>query len=121
MITEHMAKIEIDTGLSAVCAWCEHWHNGKGRRGMASCDVAGCGGPSVMRSFPMYTGPRYSDLHSFCFICGKEAEACVEMNGRMLGVCNRMGPENETCMDKLRNMLKRRRVIAKETVVPVVK
>jgi hypothetical protein len=70
--------------------------------------------------FPMYKGIMEGKLHTFCFICGRDADAAVEIGGRLLGVCNRQGPNGETCVDKLKLILMRQGVVAKERVVPVV-
>jgi len=120
MIDEKMSKREIDRGLTAICAWCEHLHNA--RRGKVwTCGRSDCGGPLVGRAFPDYKGPMEGRLSSFCFLCGESADAAVEINGGMLGVCNRKGPEGETCLDKFMRLLRREdNVIVKEQFVPVV-
>lgn len=121
MIDEKVAQAEIEVGLSAVCAWCEHFHNGR-RDGMVSCGK-NCGGPSVGMSFPEYKGPMDGRFATFCFICGKEADSAIEIGGRMVGVCNRKGPGGETCFDKFKILIQRipnRKVVVKERVVPVV-
>lgn len=123
MITAQKVMRELSTGISAVCAWCDHYHNAVDRaeaRGIEVVCGMDCGGPSVSRGFPAYKGIMEGQLATFCFICGRDADAGVEIGGRMLGVCNNMGPGNETCMDKLRRLLARQRVIAKENVVVVV-
>jgi hypothetical protein len=69
----------------------------------------------------MYKGPLEGNLHTICFICGKKATAGVEIGGRMIGVCSRMGPGNETCLDKMKRILARAgTVVSKEILVPVV-
>ena len=92
MLTAEMAKREMETGLSAVCAWCEHWHSGKFFDGRAGCLRSGCGGPGGRppRAFPQYKGPLQGQLASICFICGKDADASVEFHGGkgMIGVCD---------------------------------
>jgi hypothetical protein len=79
-----------------------------------------CGGPASGRGFPAYKGPMQDHLNTFCFICGKDASAGVEIGGRVLGACHNMGPNGQTCVDKLKLILERQRVIVKEFVVPVV-
>jgi len=120
MITAQKVMAELATGLSAVCAWCEHWHNAKDRGVEAMCGQLQCGGPSVGKGFPSYKGIMENRLNSFCFICNNDAEAGVEIDGRMIGVCNTMGPNGETCMDKLKKILARQKIIARENVVPVI-
>jgi hypothetical protein len=120
MITAEMANVEIEIGLSAVCAWCEHWHNAKERGDIASCGMR-CGGPVSGMGFPRYKGPVEMVLASFCFICGKSASAAVEIFGNTIGVCDRMGPGNETCKDKMIAMLNRRgNISVKEHLVPII-
>lgn len=121
MIDIKMAQKEIDTGLSAVCAWCEHWHNSRiNKVGVLQCDK-NCGGPSIGNNYPEYKGPMIGNLHKMCFICGKESSSVVEIKGRMIGVCNRKGPERETCLEKLKNILKREKCIVKEILVQEIK
>lgn len=91
MLTEAMVQKEIDTGLSAVCAWCTRYWEARGRaHGTAfACGVGGCGGPGQGRAFPKYAGPRPNKA-SYCFICGREADMAVEFHGQqggMVGCC----------------------------------
>lgn len=123
MIKADMAAKEMETGLNAICSWCEHWHEANNRRTEGEEVDCGksCGGPAMGRGFPMYKGPLHGYLDRLCFICGKGATSGVQIGGRLIGVCNRMGPKKETCLDKLRNILARTgQVVAKEIVVPVV-
>lgn len=120
MITRKKVMEELSTGLSAVCAWCEHWHNAKDRGEEVACGRLNCGGPSVGKGFPAYKGIMEHGLHKFCFICNKEADAAIEIGGRMIGVCGNMGPSGETCMDKFKKIMERQSVVVKENVVPVI-
>ena len=121
MITDEMAKMEIAVGMSAVCAWCEHWHNAKLRGERVKCGLP-CGGPVSGKSFPMYKGPMAGKLHMMCFICGEEAEVGLNWKGGFIGVCNRMGPMGETHLDKFKRMISgaSQKIVAKEITVPVV-
>ena len=120
MITYENARAEIEAGLSAVCAWCEHWHNQRVTNGEMACGMA-CGGPSVGKGFPLYKGPMIGNLNRICFICGESPDASVEIDGRHIGVCNRMGPHKEACVDKLRTILSGlKNVVVRERVVPIV-
>lgn len=120
MIDAKIAERDIATGLSAICAYCENWHDAKERGDKVKCHED-CGGPATGRGFPKYKGPLEGHLAKVCFICGCSATAGVEIGGRMIGVCDRMGPHKETCMDKLKRILTRAGVVAvKETVVPVI-
>jgi len=87
-----MAKREIEAGLSAVCAWCEHWHNGKDQWTVTKCGQMECGGPGAnpAMAFPKYKGPWQNNLIKLCFICGEEPDAAVEIHGKgFLGVCKK--------------------------------
>ena len=119
MITAKKVMKELESGLTAVCAWCEYYHNAK-ENGAPSCGIAGCGGPAVGKGFPKYKGIMENTLHTFCFICGRDADAGVEIMGSMLGVCNNKGVDRETCVEKLRKILSRQPVNVREHVVAVV-
>ena len=122
MITAEMAKREIAMGLSAICAWCEHFHDAKLRGEMISCGKRDCGGPSKNRAFPQYKGPISGKLASICFICGEEADAGIGIGGGVIGVCNRKGPGGETHLEKFKGMITEpgKRLVVNEVVVPVV-
>jgi hypothetical protein len=120
MITVEAAKAEIATGLSAVCSWCEHWHTAKDNGSPLGCERMKCGGPSVGRGFPAYKGPMEGTVHLFCFICGKDPHAIVEIGGRKLGVCGNIGPGGKACVDKFRDIMAKQKVIVRERVVPVI-
>jgi len=119
MITREMAEKEMMTGLSAVCSYCEHWYDAKDRGDITSCGKR-CGGPASMMGFPEYKGHMKDKLNTFCFICGKEADAAVEIKGRMIGVCNNVNTDGKTCMEKLRQILDRvKNVVVRERVVTI--
>lgn len=115
MITETMAKAEIASGLSAVCAWCTRYWEGREKHGM--CGVPFCGGPAVGRAFPKYAGPRAGQIAMICFVCGAEADLGCEFHGQgIVGCCRKHEP-------KLREILARpsgRPVVVNERLVPVV-
>lgn len=121
MIDGKLAQKEISTGLAAVCAWCEHYHNGK-RNGMVGCGKEDeCGGPLARRMFPLYKGPMENMLSSFCYICGGEPSGGIMIGSKVLGICDKMGPNGQTCMDKFKLILDgQRNVVVKEHVVPMV-
>lgn len=120
MITAQMVIDEQSAGLSAVCAWCEHWHEAKSRGDAITCGHPSCGGPGVGRGFPDYKGPMEGNLGQFCFICGRGADAGVEIGGRVLGVCNGVVTGGTTCLQKLKGILARQRVVVREFAVPVI-
>lgn len=116
-----MAEMEIAVGMSAVCAWCEHWHDAKRRGETVKCGKQ-CGGPKSGMTFPLYKGPMKSRLGEFCFICGKSADAGLRLKDGFIGVCNRMGPGGKTHLDMFKNMISApgMKVVAKEIAVPIV-
>lgn len=88
MLTADMAKKEMDAGLSAVCAWCEHYYNVKDQHQTFNCGKDKCGGPSRGKVFPEYKGPLKNKLAMFCFICGDDSDAVFNINSQgFLGVC----------------------------------
>jgi hypothetical protein len=116
MLSEKLIQREIDSGLSAVCAWCEH-HWATLRDGTTpGCQQTDCGGPLKGRAFPRYKGPR-ADLASYCFICGKDADMAVQIDGKgFIGCCD----SHKTLMMET---FKRKggAVVVKERVVPLVR
>jgi hypothetical protein len=119
MIKAERAAREMSTGLNFVCAWCEHWHRAMDIGSTIGCGKD-CGGPASGKGFPLYKGPFKGRLNNYCFICGMEATSGVDIGGRMIGVCNRIGPSRKTCLDKLRDILSGKKgIIVKEIVVPV--
>jgi hypothetical protein len=120
MLTEAMVQREIDTGLSAVCAWCLHYWEARGRaKGTPfACGAGGCGGPSQGRAFPRYNGPRPNKA-SYCFICGRDADMAVEFHapdaGGMVGCC--------AAHERMLKMVlanRRAQLVVKERLVPVI-
>lgn len=124
MIDPKDADFYIDNGLCAICAWCEHWHNRKDNKqgtGSFSCDVLGCGGPLVGGNFIKYKGPLSSNLHSICFICGKEASSGIDIRGRVIGVCHNIHSTGRTCFQLFKEIISGNgNVVIKEEVVPLV-
>lgn len=120
MITKEMIDVELSTGLNFVCSSCEHWHNAKGKNAIIQCGQQ-CGGPSVGLSFPKYKGPFENVLSEYCFICGKKADGAIHMKDGLLGFCKNIGPNKETCFDKMKKILlyhkKHVNVVAKEVIV----
>lgn len=115
MLSETMVKKQIDGGVSAVCAWCEHYWVRLRDGGTPGCQQPDCGGPLSGKAFPRYKGPR-PHLASYCFVCGTEADMAVEFTGRgSVGCCT--GHES-----LLRKMIARdgQSVVVKERLVPVV-
>jgi hypothetical protein len=119
MLNEFKVQREIkDTGLSAVCAWCERYWEAKARtEGRAfQCGVQGCCGPGKGGAFAQYKGPRPNKA-SYCFICSAEADMAVEIHGAaggMIGCCK----SHESA---LKLMLSRtgKPVVVNERLVPV--
>lgn len=89
MLTEDMAKVEMSTGLCAVCSWCEHWHESKDKWSTVKCGQ-NCGGLTrhPPMAFPKYKGPWQNNIHKMCFICGVEPVSALEIRGQgFLGMC----------------------------------
>jgi hypothetical protein len=124
MITEEMVAKLMTDGMVAVCAWCEHLHEAKGR-GSDNCETMGCGGPAALKSFPKYKGPMEGSLASICYMCGQEADFGAMLGGRMIGVCNRVIPGNEktglTCSGLFHKILESRQAKVTEQQVSIIK
>ncbi len=119
MIDDALAKAEIEQGLAAVCAYCERYHNSQ-RGDEVMCGQL-CGGPEKRKAFPQYKGPLEGNISVICYLCGNEADTMVNIGGKMLGVCRRMGPNNQTCLDKFKLSLQGvKNIVVKEHIVPVV-
>lgn len=89
----------IKSGLSAVCAWCEHFWTQNDKD--AIC-VLSCGGPNSHKAFPMYKGPYEGKIQDMCFVCGGVPDAIVDINGQgVIGVCNNH-------MDLMKEMIRSR-------------
>lgn len=115
MLSEVVIQREIDNGMSAVCAWCEHHWATLKDGATPGCQQADCGGPMRGKAFPRYKGPR-PNLASYCFICGQESDLSVEFSGGgHIGCC---APHEV----QLRRMLSRsgKPVVVRERIVPVV-
>lgn len=81
----------VSEGVSFVCAMCDHWWWSHGR-GLAVCRAAvesrECSGPIGGLCYPEYSGPLKRNLVRFCFRCGAQSIAAVEVFGKgMCGVC----------------------------------
>ena len=65
-------------------------------------------------AFPEYEGPMDGNLVSFCYICGGEPDAAVEIHGKgVLGVCKERSRFGKTCMELLRDQLSNPSVVRK--------
>jgi len=97
-----VANIETDdivkavrSGVAFPCAMCLNWWRAKEEKKESCMVFTGgkpCGGPMAGMAFPMYKGPLVdSNWTDFCFVCGEEVVAAVEVKGsdRMLGVCKK--------------------------------
>ncbi len=120
MLTEPQVRREIETGLSAVCAWCLRYWEAKDRaRGTPfSCGVGGCGGPSQGRAFPKYAGPR-ANKAAYCMFCGRTADMAVEFHqegaGGMVGCC----ADHERLL-KMVLANRKAQLVVRERLVPVI-
>ena len=110
MLTAEKVKKAIDGGMSAVCAWCEHYWNAQDAGAVKGfCNKPDCGGPLLMRAFPKYQGPMSTHLTRICYICGGDAEAAVEIHDQgMIGVCKQKGRGTaDPCIEILKQQLNR--------------
>lgn len=101
MIKNPNAEELIRSGMSFVCAWCEHlWRVFAQNEGKeANCGMK-CGGPMAHDVFPKYKGPLEGQLAKFCFVCGKDADAGVDIGGKgMIGVCSGHIPQLKEMLD----------------------
>ena len=101
MIEILKAEQAINSGLVAICAWCEHYWNATDQRPVnhSGCVMGKCGGPLMRKAFPLYKGP-WKIKTKYCFICGKESTASVDINNQgMIGIC-------EEHIPKLKELLK---------------
>lgn len=82
---------EIDSGVNAVCATCQHHWEGKAK-GQGSCGDTMCHGPSRGGSFPNYKGPMSREkFPQFCLRCmNPELKFQVVVEGEAaFGLCYR--------------------------------
>jgi hypothetical protein len=89
MLDAAKAVQAIQSGLAAICAWCEHYWDATDNKpeGHSGCVMYECGGPIVHKSFPLYKGP-WNPKVKYCFICGKNADAMAAVHHQgALGVC----------------------------------
>jgi len=85
------AKQEIDNGLAAVCAMCEHYYENPEPSVLREvCRGLACGGPSSGGDFRGYKGeiPR-ERFKTFCFVClnPKISQGLVYDGETKLAVC----------------------------------
>lgn len=78
--------LAVESGLSAICALCEHFWNANDK-GADDCGQQ-CGGPISGGTFDRYTGP-VTDFSKICFRCGGPATHAVRAANsvRVLGCC----------------------------------
>lgn len=82
-------------GLSAVCATCEHYWEGRDKKlpGFQCASPGPCGGPIAGNDFPHYKGP-YGNLEQLCFVCGATPKLAVRARGKLrtVGICEKHLP-----------------------------
>jgi len=82
----------IQSGLSAVCATCLRYWEGrdKGLPEPQCTAKSDCGSPLVGDDFSEYAGP-LPDFSTWCFVCAGEARYGVSLPGRkrVVGVCSK--------------------------------
>lgn len=85
-------RLAVASGVSAVCATCRLYWDGR-ERGLpdSKCTTRHpCGSPFAGMTFPEYVGPM-TDFARFCFVCGANATHGVKVreDPRVLGMCSR--------------------------------
>ena len=69
MIDKAALQRELDSGVNAVCATCQHHWEGKAK-GRGSCGDELCVGPAKAGTFPNYKGPMARErFPTFCLRC----------------------------------------------------
>lgn len=70
----------VATGVSFVCATCDHFWWGV-ERGLPNCkahaEQVRCGGPVAGLAYPQYSGPLKGNLRQFCFATGVTAKFVI--------------------------------------------
>ena len=79
------------SGLSAVCATCRKYWEGrdKGLPGTRCTSRSRCGSPLAGDDFHEYDGLMGTALDSWCFVCGVKSDYGVRVKGhvRVIGIC----------------------------------
>lgn len=86
-----LVEAVVKSGLSAVCATCRRYWEGR-ERGLPEprcTSVSGCGSPLAGGDFHEYDGP-ISEFDRWCFVCSADAKYGVRAKGkkRLFGVCD---------------------------------
>ncbi len=85
----------LQSGVSFVCAHCEHFWWGIDNKHSGGCkavfDQVECSGPIRGLAFPHYEGPLKDQLANYCFVCGHDpdAVAVARNGGARVGVCDK--------------------------------
>ena len=78
-----------DSGICAICSWCERLWKAYDVSNASYCGRKDCGGPLLKRSFPKYKGP-WNNKSLFCFICGNKSDHGVQVGkDGIIGVCEK--------------------------------
>ena len=95
-------KEAVESGLVAVCAWCEHYWEATSKKpeGHSGCVKNECGGPLTYKAFPLYKGP-WSPKEKYCFLCGKDADSLADIGGKgAIGICKEHVPTLKELLNK---------------------
>jgi hypothetical protein len=89
-LNAHLVEAAIKSGLSAVCATCHKYWEGreKGLPEPKCTAITKCGSPLVGDDFHEYDGPM-TTFDRWCFVCADKAKYGVTVRGRkrVIGVC----------------------------------
>lgn len=92
-----------------VCEACEHFRDARNRsteKDFGGCGKADCGSPFRGDAFRHYKGPLKDHLHAYCFMCGTDADAAVEVQGKYVGICNYHIPHLKTQVERKGGVVK---------------
>ncbi len=89
-LNPNLVEALVRSGLSAVCATCSKYWEGR-ERGLPEprcTSVKGCGSPMAGDDFSEYDGP-LRELDQWCFVCARPSRYGVRIKNRarVIGVC----------------------------------
>lgn len=89
-LDSHLVEAAVKSGLSAVCATCQRYWEGR-ERGLPEprcTSKSGCGSPLAGGDFHEYSGP-ITEFDRWCFVCAGEAKYGVRAREKrkLFGVC----------------------------------
>lgn len=99
-MTPERIKAAVRDGVVFVCATCTKFWRGQdtGKDGcLAAQHGKTCGGPLIGLTYPEYHGPLTGCMTKFCFLCGAQSDAAVQVRDQgLVGVCKKHIPDLES-------------------------